>query len=349
MVSTTPQPDLDWCHDAVQGVSRTFAVTVDVLDEPMSSQICLGYLLCHVADTVEDAGHIPPAEQVALLEQYEAVLDPTAAATMAGFRDAVDEWLPAPANRNDDWEVVAQSETVWATFTEQPEGVQQAIRPPVCEMVDGMATFIDRYADQGGLRIETPAEIDRYCYYAAGTVGVLITNLLTRSDISAEREKRLYDTAEGFGLFLQLVNVSKDVYDDFTSENNVYLPREWLREAGVEQDAIIDPENRADAAAIVKRTADHAREYADDAAAYIESMPLTNGNTLAAWLVPFLLGVGTLRELDARPADALTDRDIKVSRPEVFAVIEAAEAADQSAVDELRSRIEQEPYHQIVQ
>ena len=55
--------DLDWCHEAVQGVSRTFALTVDVLDEPMASYICVGYLLCRVPDTVEDADHIPPAEQ----------------------------------------------------------------------------------------------------------------------------------------------------------------------------------------------------------------------------------------------------------------------------------------------
>jgi farnesyl-diphosphate farnesyltransferase len=103
MDSTPPQPDLDWCHDAVQGVSRTFAITVDVLEEPMSSQICLGYLLCRVADTVEDAGHIPPTAQVQLLEQYDAALDPARAGTMAGFREEVDEWLPVPDNRSEDW------------------------------------------------------------------------------------------------------------------------------------------------------------------------------------------------------------------------------------------------------
>jgi farnesyl-diphosphate farnesyltransferase len=50
--------DEAWCYEAVQGVSRTFALTVDVLEEPMSTHICLGYLLCRVADTVEDAGHL---------------------------------------------------------------------------------------------------------------------------------------------------------------------------------------------------------------------------------------------------------------------------------------------------
>ena len=70
------EPDLDWCHEAVQGVSRTFALTIDVLDEPMSTHICLGYLLCRVADTIEDANHIPPEPQADLLRTYDAALDP---------------------------------------------------------------------------------------------------------------------------------------------------------------------------------------------------------------------------------------------------------------------------------
>jgi farnesyl-diphosphate farnesyltransferase len=349
MDSTPPQPDLDWCHDAVQGVSRTFAVTVDVLDEPMSSQICLGYLLCRVADTVEDAGHIPPAAQVQLLEQYDAALDPERSATMAIFREEVDEWLPVPDNRSDDWRVVANAETVWATFREQTEPVRMALLPPVREMIDGMAMFIDRYADRGGLRIQDRAELDEYCYYAAGTVGILITNLLTRADISERRERILYNTAEEFGLLLQLVNVSKDVYDDFTEENNVYLPAAWLAEEGVEQEAVIAQRNRGAVAKVVRRTADHARSYLDDAGRYLESMPLVHGNTVAAWLVPYLLCVGTLREIDRRPADAVTDTGLKVSRDEVFAVIDAASEAGRDSVPELRQRIAQQPYHKIVQ
>ncbi|ERG88642.1 MAG: phytoene/squalene synthetase [halophilic archaeon J07HX5] len=65
------EPDLAWCYDAVQDVSRTFALTVDVLEEPMASHIALGYLLCRIPDTVEDAAHIPPESQAELLREYE--------------------------------------------------------------------------------------------------------------------------------------------------------------------------------------------------------------------------------------------------------------------------------------
>ncbi|MFC6752609.1 phytoene/squalene synthase family protein [Halorubrum tibetense] len=343
------EPDLPWCHEAVQGVSRTFALTVDVLEEPMASQICLGYLLCRVADTVEDAGHIPPEEQTAVLETYKQAIDPETDVGIERFRTEVDEWLPAPDERNDDWEVVAESPTVVATFNELDPDAQEAIIPPVVEMVDGMAMFLDRHAAEGGLRIDDRDELEQYCYYAAGTVGNLITNLLTRGDVRDDRARQLRETAEEFGLLLQLVNVSKDVYDDYTEENNVYLPAEWLEAEGVDQEAVIDPENRESSARVVNRTAEYARSFLDDAQAYLETMPLSHGNTMEAWTVPYLLAVGTLRELGSRPEDALTEAGVKISRQEVFAVMSVAGDAGRDSLAELRETIARTPYHRAVE
>ena len=340
------EADLAWCHEAVQGVSRTFALTVDVLEEPMASQICVGYLLCRVADTVEDAGHIPPDAQSHVLRTYRRAIDPDDETDIAEFRETVDEWLPA--ERDDDWAVVAEAPTVAATFAELDPEAQAAIIPPVLEMVDGMAMFVDRHATEGGLRIDDRDELEQYCYYAAGTVGNLITNLLTRGDVAEERAKRLRETAEEFGLLLQLVNVSKDVYDDYTEENNVYLPAEWLEAEGVDQERVVHPENRESSARVVGRTADYARSFLDDAQAYLETMPLSNGNTMEAWTVPYLLAVGTLRELGSRPEDALTETGVKVSRQEVFAVMSAASDVGRESLAELRQTIARTPFHRAV-
>jgi farnesyl-diphosphate farnesyltransferase len=344
VVDDVPAADLDWCHDAVRGVSRTFALTVDVLEEPMSSYICLGYLVCRVADTVEDAEHIPPEAQAELLETYDAVLDPEESTTAADFRADVDEWLPE--ERDDDWETVAQSERVIATFEALPSDVREAIVPPARELVSGMAEFVRRYADEGGLRIDDRAELEEYCYYAAGTVGNLITNLLTRGDIPEERAELLYDTAEEFGLLLQLVNVAKDVHDDYTTENNVYLPASWLAEEGVPQEEVTNPEHVSAVGRVVGRTADFARTFLDDAQTYLEHLPLVDGNTLEAWAIPFLLAVGTLRELSAAPERAVDGRGVKVSREEVFAVVTAMSQHDRESLPEFRDTISSRPFHQ---
>ena len=338
--------DFEWCYEAVQGVSRTFALTVDVLDEPMASYIGLGYLVCRIADTVEDAGHIPPEEQARLLGLYDEVLDPDSDTEIEAFRREVDPWLPAADERSDDWEVVAESPRVLATFRALPEDARSSIVPPARELVRGMAMFVERYADVEGLRIQTRAELEEYCYYAAGTVGNLITNLVTRGDVASERRERLYDTAEEFGLLLQLVNISKDVHDDYAEENNVYLPAEWLAAEGVPQEEVLAPQHESGATAAIRRTADHAREFLDDAQTYLETVPLRDGNTLAAWAIPFLLAVGTLRELRERPEDALSDRGVKVSREEVFAVVSAMRGGHgRDSLSDLRTAITSEPFH----
>jgi farnesyl-diphosphate farnesyltransferase len=339
--------DLEWCHDAVQGVSRTFALTVDVLDEPMDSYICVGYLLCRIPDTIEDAGHIPPAEQARLLRLYDDVLDPDDETDATEFVEETRQWLPEEPT--DDWDVVANTPRVMRTFSELAPDVRAAVTPPARELVQGMAMFVDRYGEQGGLRIGSREELEEYCYYAAGTVGNLITNLLTRGDIERERSQVLYDTAEEFGLLLQLVNISKDVYDDFTRENNVYLPSEWLAEEGVPQEQLLEPEHRAGTTAVVERTAGLARGFLDDAQQYLETVPLVDGNTLEAWAVPYLLAVGTLRELSANPEDAVNERDVKVSRKEVFAVVSAmsggASTSSRDELEQFREAIERKPFH----
>lgn len=339
------QADLRWCHRSVQGVSRTFALTVDVLDEPMSSYICLGYLVCRIADTIEDASHISSETQAELLETYDAALDPENEIDAATFASAVEPHLPT-GELDDDWTVVRNAPRVLRTFGGLPDEVQRAIIPPARELVQGMTTFVDRYSDAGGLRIQTREELEEYCYYAAGTVGNLITNLLTRGSVASERRQQLYETAEEFGLLLQLVNVSKDVYDDYTDEDNIYLPAEWLADEDVPQDQLVDPEHEAGAATVVRRTASLAGSFLDDAETYLETIPLRDGNTLEAWAIPFLLAVGTLRELLSRPEDALSETDVKISREEVFAVVEEMSGTtDRDVLNRLRTRIAEEPYH----
>ena len=329
----------------MQGVSRTFALTVDVLDEPMASYICIGYLLCRVPDTIEDADHVPPTEQARLLREYDRVLDPADETDAEEFRASVDEWLPDPEERSEDWNVVASTPRIVRTFEALPEDVREAVTPPARELVQGMAMFVERYADEGGLRIQSREELEEYCYYAAGTVGNLVTNLLARGDLSDGRRARLYDTAEEFGLLLQLVNVAKDVYDDYTEEDNVYLPAEWLAAEDVPQDEVLAPEHASGAAAVVRRTARHARSFLDDAQTYLETVPTTDGNTVAAWAIPFLLAVGTLRELLERPEDALSSTGVKISRQEVFAVVTEMTGATSDSLADLREDIAGQPYH----
>ena len=337
---------LDWCHDAVQEVSRTFALTINTLSEPLSSRTCVGYLVCRIADTIEDTDRIPAHEKARLLHRLDDVLDPNCGDTVVEFLDELEPWIPSGDERDDDWTVVEHADRVLDTFNAQPDAVQSAMRPPVRELVTGMAMFVDRYEEEGGVRIQTVDELEEYCYYVASTVGHLTTNLVClQHDLSDEAEEQLYDTAEEFGQLLQLTNISKDAYDDYTEENNIYLPAEWLAEEDVPQDRLLDTEHRESAAVVVERVADRARTYIDEALTYIETLPRDEDDLAAACGLTYLLAIGTLREVSETPQEALTPGDVKVSRSEVFAVMEALfDGSAQDRVADIKNEIAAEPF-----
>jgi farnesyl-diphosphate farnesyltransferase len=341
---STGDADLRWCYDAVTEVSRTFAITIAELDEPMARDICVGYLVCRVADTIEDDARISPGETARLLRTYDRVLAPTSGVDKSEFDAAVSEWIPADPDA--DWRVVANSTRVLATFEALDPEIRARIRPPVRELVGGMAEFVERYAAEGGLRITTLAELEEYCWYAAGTVGDLVTNLVAQ-DASPAVVDQLEANARAFGLLLQLVNVTKDVGTDYAEENNVYLPEAWLDDAGVSVSDLADPAGVEGLSVVVERLTSHAETYLDSAQAWLEAVPEHRGNTLAAWAIPFLLAVGTIRELHQRPADPIVAGDVKVSREEVQAIMtQFNRGATADDIQTLREQIEQRPLHE---
>ncbi len=343
-VATTGAESVEWCYDAVGAVSRTFALTVEELDEPMAREVCIGYLICRVADTVEDDPRVPSAEKAALLRTYDSALAPGNDTGVTDFRRRVDPWLPA--DPGPDWSVVAEAPRVLAALDGLGPAARERIVPPVREMVGGMAAFVDRYAGEPGLRIQTTAELEEYCQYAAGTVGTLVTSLVA-AEADTPTTERLRETARSFGLLLQLVNVAKDAGGDYTDEGNVYLPAAWLEEAGVTPRDLGDPAAADRVAPVIERATAHAETYLDDAQAWLEAMPEHRGNRLSAWATPYLLAVGTIRELACRPADAVREGDVKVERAEVGAVLEAFEAGATAAdLGDLRARVRERPLNE---
>jgi farnesyl-diphosphate farnesyltransferase len=131
---------------------------------------------------------------------------------------------------------------------------------------------------------------------------------------------------------------------DFEEENNVYLPETWLADAGLSAAAVGDPAAADRVAEVVERLTDHVETYLDGAQAWLEAMPERRGNTLSAWGTPFLLAVGTIRELERRPAAPVLEGNVKVSREEVRAVRAAFEDGVTAAdLGLLRERIRERP------
>lgn len=76
-------------------------------------------------------------------------------------------------------------------------------------------------------------DLRRYCYRVASTVGLCLIEIYGYSDPNARRH------AIDMGIFLQLVNVLRDVQEDL-DRNRIYIPSEELAKFGIRQDQLRD-------------------------------------------------------------------------------------------------------------
>lgn len=80
--------------------------------------------------------------------------------------------------------------------------------------------------DLGPVRLGTEAELLRYCYQVAGTVGRMMTPIAGGGKEAEARAVKL-------GQAMQLTNILRDVGEDL-ERDRVYLPLDLLRAHGVE-------------------------------------------------------------------------------------------------------------------
>ncbi len=335
-----PEKELSWCHEMIGGVSRTFALPIETLNEPISSYVCVGYLICRIADTIEDTNVLPPAEKIDVLEQYDRVLDPADDYDIDSFNRSFES--SPPEERTADWMLLANSNRVLRTFKCFPSDIRDAILPPIRELINGMVMFVERHAGEDGIRIGSTAELEEYCYFVAGTIGQLMTNLIGRDIDDDDILARLEQTAVEFGLLLQLVNIAKDVHDDYVHENNVYLPGSWLSEVEVGPEDLLSSGETQAVVSVIERTTEYAQSYLDDAQMYLNTVAHIDETVYTACTIPYLLAVGTIRELSRRPEDALSPGGVKISRDEVATVVDVVKSdTDPRSLAELRTAIMQ--------
>jgi len=93
------------------------------------------------------------------------------------------------------------------------------------------------------------------------------------------RDRDALRRASDLGIAFQLTNIARDVVED-AGVGRVYLPAQWLREAGIAPESIAAPENQAALARVVARLLDAAEPYYASA-----SVGITALRPRCAWAV----------------------------------------------------------------
>ena len=298
-------------HAILPGVSRTFAISIRFLPGTLGRAVLTSYLLCRIADTIEDDGATAPAERAQLLEAFLRTLDDATAA---------DDFPARAAGLSGDaahLALVARTDLVLVLFRSLPERTRERVAHWVREMGVGMAKFVRNYPD--GIRIQTLAEYREYCYYVAGTVGCLLTELWHEhaTAIGKREFDRLWTRCQAFGEALQTVNILKDIAWDAQHENAIFIPERDLAAEGSGHETLLSPQHLERNHKAVGHFIEMARTDLDDALEYITLIPRRALAIRAFCVLPLLFAYATLRDLSGTRAMLTVGGTVKISRGEV--------------------------------
>ena len=305
--------DLGYQRRILDGVARTFALTIRPLPGALTDAVGNLYLLCRIADTIEDEPALSPDEKEVFSGRFVELVagegDP------AGFSRDLGERLSAATGSERD--LVTNTGRVLNVTARFPAGRRAAIQRCVSIMTRGMVEF-QRGASTRGLR--DLEQLNRYCYHVAGVVGETLTEFFCEHSADMDRRREdLLALAVPFGQGLQMINVLKDIWEDH-QRGACWLPRDVFRAAGLELQAL--PAGRTDPAfaAGLLELVGVARQHLEAALRYTLLIPPRETGIRRFCLWPLGLAMLTLRRIRRTPGFS-SGAEVKISRRSVWAVV----------------------------
>ncbi len=324
MNADVPEVRRAWatCFRHLPKVSRTFALAIDGLPEPLRSEVCVAYLLCRVLDTVEDAPGLRSEERWGLIEPVLGSLK--GRAEVGGPWLAEVERLLAPRSGESDLALLRDGATVVAAFGACRPSARCAIARWVTEMGKGMVLWSAKMGEEPGRlkTLRTLSELDRYCYYIAGTVGYLLTDLffIHSSHIDQALFYELQNDAEAFGLGLQKVNIVKDLADDLR-RGWCFIPTDFLASQGITPEALADPARADEVYAAVRPVLLSATEHLGCAWRYLEAVPVREREIRLFLAYSLFFALETLALVANDPAALTAPEKLKIGRLDVARIV----------------------------
>lgn len=302
------------------GVSRTFALTIPQLPRGLRPVVTNAYLLCRTADTIEDEVALSVEQKQLFHDRFVAVVEGRAPAEAfaADLVPMLSE-TTLPAER----ELIRETASVVQVTHDCPPRQRAALERCVRVMCSGMPPF-QRTARLSGLA--DLAELDRYCYYVAGVVGEMLTDLFCAysPEIDARRSA-LAPFSTSFGQGLQMTNIIKDLWTD-RKRGVCWFPRDLFARYGVDLSTLTPGRDTAGFAAGVEELIGIAHAHLRNALTYTLAIPRRETGIRRFCLWALGLAVLTLRKLHHSQA-FLAGESVKVSRQTVRATVIATSVA----------------------
>ena len=336
-VMNSPTPaDLAYQDEILQGVSRTFALTIPQLPDALERVVGNAYLLCRIADTIEDDKHLPYPDKRQFSELFIGVVGSKLEARQAAREDEAGfpgdgtpdaeqfarDLYPrlSPTATDSERDLIRHTAAIIRITHSFNERQQAALHRCIRIMADGMSRYQEANVANG---LKDQQDMDEYCYYVAGVVGEMLTELFCDYSSAINRNyDEMMQLAVSFGQGLQMTNILKDIWDD-QKRNMCWLPQSVLESYGVSLDGDTPLRNGREFQQALGHLVGVARMHLGNALKYTLLLPGNETGIRRFCLWALGMAVLTLRNINKR-RDFTSGDEVKISRRSVRATIISA-------------------------
>ena len=298
----------------LEGVSRTFALTIPQLPQPLYKAVANAYLLCRIVDTIEDEVSLSAEQKKYFCHHFIQTVKTGEGSLL--FTNELTPLLSAQTIPAEHSLIALTPRVIAITHSLDPKQIE-ALACCVETMANGMPGYQAMDLRYG---LKTMQEMDKYCYHVAGCVGEMLAKLFCHYSPEIDRHREeLLKLSVSFGQGLQMTNILKDIWDD-AKRGVCWLPQDIFNETGFDLSKLTPTTNDKNFRLGLRRLIGIAHGHLQNALTYTQLLPSheTGIRNFCLWALG--MAVLTLNKIKDN-IDFTESSQVKISRNSVKTTI----------------------------
>jgi farnesyl-diphosphate farnesyltransferase len=301
-----------YCEKILPEVSRTFTLNIGELKGDTHKATLLGYLFFRIADTFEDNKFQDETQKIKALLHFADIFrgNKNLNERLKLYKPLKLQWEDNSPEKN----LLQNGDRAIRCYFDLPTIYREIIDRHIALTSEGMAKFQKKKRDSSTefFQLQDINDLEEYCYYVAGVVGEMLTQIFSQQSDIATIKSQLEDHQIQFGLALQMTNIMKDHQKDI-DRGWCYIPASITEICGITLDKAkslsVGQKRR-----ILSELTPVILSYFDSTLKYIKIIPVTQRAIRMFCIIPFVLAYNTLYNLVRMKGD-------KLSRGQVTALL----------------------------
>jgi len=222
----------DFCEELTRREAGNFYHSFKYLPEDKRRSIMAYYAFCRRADDIADGdfvdifpgGSSNDPESISYRTDIERLSPGSPVLDRSTYNDKMSQLFYYRKKLSTAYGGFTSTDPIFIALkdTVRKYGIQRQL---LDDMISGMENDFHKN------RYQTFEELYSYCYRVASTVGLVCIEIYGYDDPKAK------EYAESWGVFMQLINIIRDVSED-ASRDRIYLPLEDLARWGISEDDV---------------------------------------------------------------------------------------------------------------